>query len=356
MDNNKSRLDWVDMAKGLSIFLVVTMYCAASVGEDTGQVGFLHWTIAFATPFRMPEFFLLSGLFLSQVIDRPWKAFADRRVVHYAYFYALWAVIHILFKEALIAGDFGGGASSLAWALIEPYGVLWFIYMLAVFGLVSKILHEIRAPSWGVLAAGAILQMASIHTGSYLVDQFAEYFVYFYAGAVFASQIFKLADWSADHVLLALGVLAAWVLVNAIMVFSPGFVMDPVHIQMGWGALPGLHLVLALAGSAAICMVAALLTRLPFMDWLRWMGSKSLVIYVAFVLPMGIARTVLLRLGVDEPNLLSLLTMVVAITAPLVLWRVVQKTGFGRFVFERPAWAHLPGTSRSRATTPAPAE
>jgi hypothetical protein len=35
---------------------------------------------------------------------------------------------------------------------------------------------------------------------------------------------------------------------------------------------------------------------------------------------------------------------------------VVQKTGFGRFVFERPAWAHLPGTSGSRATTPAPAE
>lgn len=356
MASNTTRLDWVDMAKGLSIFLVVTMYCAASVGEDTGQAGFLHWTIAFAMPFRMPEFFLLSGLFLGQVIARPWKGFADRRVVHYLYFYVLWAVIHIVFKQALIARDPTGAAGALAWAIIEPYGVLWFIYMLAVFGLVAKFLHETRAPHWGVLAIAAVLQMASIHTGSYLVDQFAEYFVYFYAGSVFAPQLFRLAGWAGDHVLPALGVLALWAVVNAVMVFSPGFRMDPVHIQMGWGALPGLHLIMALAGSAAICVGAALLARLPFMSWLRWLGSKSLVVYVAFVLPMGIARTILLRLGIEEVNTVSLLTMLVAIGAPLALWWMTQKLGLGKFLFERPAWAHLPGTARQPATTAVPAE
>lgn len=356
MASGKARLDWVDMAKGLSIFLVVTMYCAASVGEDTGQTGVLHWTIAFAMPFRMPEFFLLSGLFLNQVIERPWKAYADRRVVHYAYFYALWALIHILFKQALIARDPSGAAAWLALAIVEPYGVLWFIYMLAVFGLVAKFLHEIKAPYWGVLAVAAVLQMASIHTGSYLVDQFAEYFVYFYAGAIFAPRLFALADWSAANVMPALAVLAAWAAINAVMVFSPGFRLDPVHIVMGWGALPGLHLILALAGATAICMGAALLARLPAMDWLRWMGSKSLVVYVAFVLPMGIARTILLALGVEEPNLLSLLTMAVAIGSPLILWWIIQKIGFGKFLFERPAWAHLPGTGHPAEPRTAPAE
>ena len=355
MDRSKARLDWVDMAKGLSIFLVVTMYCAASVGEDTGQAGVLHWTIAFAMPFRMPEFFLLSGLFLGQVIERPWKAYADRRVIHYAYFYMVWAVIHILFKQGLVAGDPAGAALALAWAVVEPYGVLWFIYMLAVFGLVAKLLHETRAPRWAVLAVAALLQMASIHTGSYLVDQFAEYFVYFYAGAIFAPQIFRLADWTVAHVLPALAMLLAWALVNAVMVFSPGFRMDPVHIEMGWGALPGLHLMLAFAGAAAICMIAALLARLPFMDWLRWLGSKSLVVYVAFVLPMGIARIILLRLGIDEPNLVSLLTMAAAIGAPLLLWWLVERFGVGRFLFERPGWAHLPGTRR-QAPAAVPAE
>lgn len=356
MGIGKTRLDWVDMAKGLSIFLVVIMYCAASVGEETGQTGFLHWTIAFAMPFRMPEFFLLSGLFLSQVIDRPWRAYADRRVLHYFYFYVLWAVIHIVFKEALIARDPVGAASSLSLAVVSPYGVLWFIYMLGIFGLVAKFLHDLKAPHWAVFAIAAVLQMASIQTGIYLVDQFAEYFVYFYAGAVLAPRFFQLASWSQDNTVKALAALGVWAAVNAVMVFSPGFRMDPVHIEMGWGALPGIHLILALAGSAAICIIAALLTKLPWMDWLRWLGAKSLIIYVAFVLPMGIARTILLRLGIDEPNLVSLVTMVAAITAPLVLWWLVEKTGFGKFLFERPRWAHLPGTATSARPQATPAE
>lgn len=355
MADKHHRLQWVDMAKGLSIFLVVIMYCASSVGEDTGQTGFLHWSIAFAMPFRMPEFFLISGLFLSQVIDRPWRAYADRRVVHYFYFYALWALIHIVFKVALVARDPGGALSALVWAVVEPYGVLWFIYMLAVVSAAAKLLRQLKVPHWVVLAGAAILQIAPVHTGSYLVDQFAEYFVYFYAGYMFAPQLFRLADWAQSNIGPALGILAAWAAVNAVLVFSPGFRLDPVHIQMGWGALPGIHLAAALAGAVAIVMISALLVRLPWMDWLRWMGTKSLVIYVAFALPMSILRVLLLAIGLEEPNLVSLLTMVAAIAGPLVLWWITQKIGFGRFLFERPDWAHLPGTLRVKSAA-APAE
>ena len=346
MTNENRRLDWVDMAKGLSIFLVVMMYAAASVGEDTGGVGAFHWAIAFATPFRMPEFFLLSGLFLAQVIDRPWRSFADRRVVHYLYFYALWALIHITFKIGLLDTNPLGAAEYLAWAVVQPYGVLWFIYLLAVVGAVTKALHGLRLPVWAVFTGAALLQLAPIETGLYAIDQFAAYFVFFYAGYVLAPVLFRLAAWAMDHALLALAGLAAWALVNAALVFSPGFAMHPVHPVMGWAGLPGIHLVLALVGTAALCTIAALLTRLPAMDWLRWLGSKSLIVYVAFVLPMGIARTLLIAIGLREPTLLTLLTMAVAIVSPLVLYWLVQRTGLGKFLFERPHWAHLPGASR----------
>lgn len=360
MINTASRLDWVDMAKGLSIFLVVMMYCAASIGEDTGQTGLLHWAIAFATPFRMPEFFLLSGLFLSAVITRPWKAFADRRIVHYLYFYALWAIIHIVFKVGLVGMNPLGALGDMVLAIVQPYGVLWFIYMLAVLGCATKLLHDWRVPHWAVLAVAAILQMAPITTGSYAVDQFAEYYFYFYAGYAFAPQLFRLAQWTNHNTAAALVAVLAWALANAALVFNGGFIMDPVHPIPGFASLPGLHLALALIGSIALCLIAALLTRLPWMTWLQWMGGKSLIVYVAFVLPMGIARIILLRLGLTDPNLLSLVVLATAIASPLILWWIVQRIGFGTFLFERPAWAHLPGTYRPVVSTkiaaPTPAE
>ena len=41
----------------------------------------------------MPDFFLISGLFLAARIDRPWPAYLDTKVVHFAYFYVLWVNI-----------------------------------------------------------------------------------------------------------------------------------------------------------------------------------------------------------------------------------------------------------------------
>ena len=54
--------------------------------------------VAFAKPFRMPDFFLISGLFLARVIDRDWRTYLDRKVVHFAYFYVLWVTIQFAFK------------------------------------------------------------------------------------------------------------------------------------------------------------------------------------------------------------------------------------------------------------------
>ena len=53
-------------------------------GTPLNGTGVLHYIIGWATPFRMPEFFLISGLFLGQVIARPWVAFADRLGGEYA--------------------------------------------------------------------------------------------------------------------------------------------------------------------------------------------------------------------------------------------------------------------------------
>lgn len=341
------RLDWVDAAKGISILLVVMMYSAYSVGEDTGNIGFLHYIIGFATPFRMPEFFLISGLFLSQVIARPWKRYADRRVLHYFYFYLVWMLIHVAVKVALFAGDPAGALQTALISLVEPYGVLWFIYVLALFSAATKLLHTLKVPHWAGFIGAAALQIAPIATGAYAIDQFAAYFVFFYTGYFAAPWIFKIVEGALARPSEALAYLAAWAVINGSLVFSAGFQFLPDHFQMGYAALPGVNLILAVIGSIALCVGAALLTRLNWMSWLTRLGAKSLVIYLAFALPMSVIRVVAIRLGFVEPNLLSMVVFAAAVISPLVLYQLIQWTGIGRFLFERPSWAHIPGTPGS---------
>jgi uncharacterized membrane protein YcfT len=349
MSGQNSRLNWVDTAKGISIILVVMMYSVFNVGQDAEGVGLFHYVIGFATPFRMPEFFLISGLFLDQVLSRTWRAYADRRILHYFYFYAVWAVIHLVLKIGILSASPVEALQDIAWAVVEPYGVLWFIYLLAAFSAVTKLLYDLRAPKWAVWLIGAAFQMSQVHTGSYLIDQFCAYFVYFYSGYIFAPLMFRLVDFAVANKRLALLGLAIYAVVNAALVFSPGFAVLPTEIQLGYGGLPGVRLLLAIAGATALCVTAGLIAGFKILGWLRWLGEHSIVVYLVFVLPMSFARIGLGKLGlIHDVTLSSFLVIVLSIGFSVGLYGLVQWSGRGKFLFERPAWAHLRGTKGSR--------
>ena len=74
-----SRVDWVDYAKGFCIVMVVMMHSTLGVEAAAGREGWMHALVDFAKPFRMPDFFLISGLFLARVIDRDWRDYLDKQ-------------------------------------------------------------------------------------------------------------------------------------------------------------------------------------------------------------------------------------------------------------------------------------
>src|ERR1700755_988271 len=135
------RIDGVDCAKGICIVMVVMMHSVLGVELAAGQTGFMHAFVAFAKPCRMPDFFLISGLFLPLVIGRDWRTYLDRKVVHFAYFYVLWVTIQFGFKAPRFAADSSGGHVGFEYleSFIEPFGTLWFIYLLPIFFVVIKL-------------------------------------------------------------------------------------------------------------------------------------------------------------------------------------------------------------------------
>jgi uncharacterized membrane protein YcfT len=323
------RIDWVDTAKGFCIIMVVMMHSTLGVEAALGREGWMHAFVAFAKPFRMPDFFLISGLFLARVINREWRTYLDRKVVHFAYFYVLWVTIQFAFKAPGFAGEHGAVGTVLLYleAFIEPFGTLWFIYLLPIFFVVTKLAR--RVPPIVIWLAAAALEIAHIHTGWTVIDEFAARFVYFYTGYVLAPRIFTLAAAVQARPGLATLGLAAWAVLNGVFV----------HIGLSDSAFVSLGL--GLIGAAAVVSFSALLARSEVFSALRYCGRNSIVIYLSFFLPMAISRTALLKSGIiTDAGTIALLVTSAGVIGALMIWWITRVVRLN-FLFERPAWARL---------------
>ncbi|MCF8476230.1 MAG: acyltransferase family protein [Pseudolabrys sp.] len=327
MNNMKSggRIDWVDYAKGFCIVFVVMMHSTLGVEAAAGQTGWMHYVVEFARPFRMPDFFMISGLFLAQVIDRDWRTYLDRKVVHFFYFYLLWMTIQFVFKAPGIIAE--GGVSEVArlylLSLIDPFGTLWFIYLLPIFFIFVKLTKRVPWPV--IWLAGAALEIAHIETGWMVPDEIAARFVYFYTGYIAARYIFSLTARAQSMPGLGLIGLLVWGVFNATMV------------HLGYAALPFYSLALGLIGAAAIATISSLLALYDVFKPLRYCGRNSIVVYLAFFLPMAASRAVLLKTGIiTDIGTISVLVTASGVIGSLLMYWAVRGT-FLKFLFERPA-------------------
>jgi uncharacterized membrane protein YcfT len=324
-----TRVDWVDYAKGFCIVMVVMMHSTLGVEAAAGEQSWMHPLVAFAKPFRMPDFFMISGLFLARVIDRDWRTYLDRKVVHFAYFYLLWITIQFAFKAPGLAAEHSalGVARLYAESFIEPFGTLWFIYLLPIFFVVTKLTRGMpQLLIWSILAA---LEIAHIETGWTVIDEFAARFVYFYTGYILADRIFRVAAAAQARPWLAGAALIGWASFNGVVVAH------------GLEGRPFASLGLGLIGAAAVVTVSALMSKSDVFAPLRYLGRNSIVVYLAFFLGMAAARSVLLKSGlVADLGSVALIVTACGIGGAVVLFWAVRGTPF-KFLFERPAWARL---------------
>jgi len=323
-NGTSDRVDWVDYAKGICIVMVVMMHSVLGVELAAGHAGFMHAVVMFAKPFRMPDFFLISGLFLPLVIDRDWRTYLDRKVVHFAYFYVLWVTIQFGFKAPAFAAESSWAHVGFAYleSFIEPFGTLWFIYLLPIFFVVIKLTRNV--PPILVWAVAAALEMTHLATGWTVIDEFCARFVYIYSGYLFADYVFALSDRARAYPVLALAGLALWALVNGGLV------------KLGFSELPIVSLALGLAGACAIITTGTLLARMHWLNFLRFCGEHSIVIYLAFFLPMASTRTLLLKTGIiHDIGMVSLIVTVVGVAGALLIWRAALAV-HANFMFERP--------------------
>ncbi len=338
--NPSSRIGWVDCAKGLCIILVVMMHSTLGVEEALGQTGWMGMVVQWAEPFRIPAFFLVSGLFAARAISRPWMDVLDRKIVHFAYFYVIWLTIQIGVKAPGMAADIGwhGVFGTYVHALVDPFGTLWFIYILPIFFVATKLVAGV--PVALVLVIAALLEVADIRIGVLLVDEFAARYVYFLAGYALAPLVFRMAAVARANAAPTVMGLAAWALAHGWLAGT-----DRAH----W---PFVSLALGFAGAFALICVAALISRVRWSGPLQYCGRNSIVIYLGFFLPMAVTRLALIRSGiVADVGTISALVTLAGVSGALVMYWLARPMGLGA-LYRRPRWLRL-AASGKRGIAPA---
>jgi uncharacterized membrane protein YcfT len=312
------RVAWVDYAKGLCIILVVMFHTVNHYEEAVAAEGWMRWIVEFSKPFRMPDFFLISGLFLSRTINSTLIEYIDKKVVHFAYFYLLWLGFTLLLTDNdTLRSNPVEFAKLYLFNIIQPTGVLWFVHMLAVFYVITRIVRHM--PKWAVLLVAAAFQIAHqalwIETPSFILNRAMDYYVFFFLGYAISGVVFDLADKARAKPFITLAVLGAWGLANYWLT------QHSVH------HFPVAGLLMGLAGAIAVVEMSALLSKWKSARFIRYCGQNSIVIYLTFFFPMtALERLLAKNQMIPDVGWATFAILIVSVVLPLLVHLAIKRT------------------------------
>lgn len=153
---NKARMDWPDIAKGISILGVVLLHVSLAIpgGQDT-MMSHLN---ALLDPLRMPLFFMVSGFFAVKVLNQSFGELFRGRLWFYLVPYLLWTPVN-LYLHRLEGTVFTGRApGTWEWysgSMLGATNMYWFLYFLVIFNLFLWATRKL--PAWAIVALVASL-------------------------------------------------------------------------------------------------------------------------------------------------------------------------------------------------------
>jgi fucose 4-O-acetylase-like acetyltransferase len=324
----RERIEWIDYAKGLGIFLVVIGHVLRGLPQS-GVIskGTAYWFVdSWIYSFHMPLFFFISGIFIDRQAARPAGTFFSDKFGTIIYPYFVWSIIQTLIQQPLLRyTNHPTEANQLIRILYEPIMQFWFLYTLFLASVSYYLLKRLRLGPLGITAVFLAFwsTQAFFEIGSsWFLIAFRKYGVIFALGAVFQrfSGIERVNKLSTP----ILGLIAGL-----------GYLLVTLAIVFAWTPKPFalVHLLTSLSGTAATIALGTLLSRVGNLDFLRTWGFYSLEIYLTHTIASAGIRIVLLKLaGIREPSVHFVLGTLGGIYASLLLVWFTKKYNLG-FLF-----------------------
>ncbi|BAK67579.1 conserved hypothetical membrane protein [Sphingobium sp. SYK-6] len=330
----KRRLEWVDAAKGISILLVTLLHCTM-LSEAAGLgVARAIQVNDFLSPIRMPLFFFVSGLLANSVINGRIETIFRRKVFLFLWLLVIWSVIRFLWVAFVVKNpdnlQEGSDWGQLLLILVRPDTGIWFLWSLAIFFPLTKILNAAN-----VYAGAALCIFASVLANGFIGAEIwpdveasvrpmayqnsLKYFVFFYIAASFPG-----LRRTVDGINPGLNTVAL-AAVYLMLYLAQSFARD---IPLALGMI---KLTQSLIGVYLLLLLSKFLTKFGIISpILQYLGKNTLAIYVAQVPVISVLVYLFLPVGQGAgplANFIPYLMTPLVVSATLALQFALLRVG-----------------------------
>lgn len=337
----KSRLHWVDYLKGIAIILVVYRHSLLGIERSGAYVPqyLVNANMIFYS-FRMPLFFILSGIFVSRSLAKKTvQQFIASKFETLIYPYFIWVFIQVSL-QIILSGYTNSERSLIDYTYIfyQSRNLDQFWYLPALFNATAVyvlIKRFVTQKWWILLAIGMGFYFLSSHLQQIsMISDWMEFFIFFALGDTISTFFFqeRVQQFFKNYSTLLLAL--------PVFVFVQIYYLNHPVIQDLTYPLSQLQfLAIALTGCFTMLAFSFRLQCWNVFSWLRVLGYHSLFIYVMHVMVAALIRTILAHVfGLHNVPVTLVLCIIGGSVIPVIIYNlfILNNIGWFLFTFKKP--------------------
>lgn len=328
----KSRELWIDYTKMFACILVVIGHLLQGLNKANIEwnENLYKYIDTFIYIFHMPLFMCLSGyLYKKYTAINSWKeyfTFLKKKLINlgipYIVFYLAYVFINMIFSSSVNSQK---GMADILNILTNPMPPFWFLYALFFIFLVVPLLEKVMKDNKMIIFAVAVLvHILNIYlkTEIYAIDIVAEYFIYFYLGAILVGNLKEKNR-------------TKFTIIHTITFFLTAllycFVIKEQIINTK--IMQILKMLLAILGTlVSIQIFRDLTNRIAKQKILNEISKNTFPIYLMHTTFSAGIRIVLLKIGIENFYIHFILGLALGILGPIIVAKILEKIKYGNIV------------------------
>jgi len=367
-----SRYAWIDYAKGICIILVTFRHVQEGLHAPGAEYLYpgLKFADVFFFSFRMPLFFIISGIFLGGALKKKSvNEYIGGRFKTLVWPLLLWGSIQITL-QLLFKGYVNADREPIdyLYLIIRPREIeqFWYLHTLFLTGSLYAILkvwgkfRMIHQVLLGILlfSITGYCRYHALFEHLFILDVFF-YYIFFAVGDYFGSMILDPKNFKIFSS------------TKTFLIFTPLFValelyFTKINLEHGIGSgyrqpdyyvqnqMPALFLFVGMIGGAFLIHCSFLLQKLNILKFIRVVGYYSLSIYVIHLAVTAGTRIFFRQvLHYDNFVMLLIVSTILGIAVPIIVYNITDRLGmWWLFTLKnpntdkrhgKPLWKTLPG-------------